>query len=171
MHPHILSVPRFDSARTNSLIYGGYQGRHGSGWSLLAGLRDITKSNQSNTMARLKRTSPIITDAETRAASLASVDPNLELSNGLSLPAFKQEIAEAKKLLEKYNTALATADSLQNDVETAEDKLAKTSSKMLTATGLRFGTDSDEYESAGGTPDRERKRGRRKVPPTGAKTA
>ena len=113
-------------------------------------------------MARAKRTSSIITDAETRAAGLAAIDAALNLGDGRTLAAFQAQIDDAKAKLTRYNSTLAQADAEQNALEVAEDTLAQAASQYLKAVALKFGDDSDEYEKAGGTRTSERKKpGRR----------
>ena len=113
-------------------------------------------------MARQKRTSTPITDAETRAAGLSSINAGLDLGDSRTLAAFNTKIAAAKDKLNKYNATLAQSDAELNSLEVAEEELSKMSSAYLKAVGLKYGTDSDEYEMAGGTRDSERKKPGRK---------
>ena len=119
-------------------------------------------------MARRKRTSDSIARAETRAAGLNSIDPKLDLGNGLTLDGYRKTIADAKSALEKYNTALSELDSLQNAVQSSEVDLDELSARMLAAVGVKFGKDSDEYEQAGGTRSSERKSPQRNSAPAPA---
>jgi len=108
-------------------------------------------------MARQKKTAKIIEAANTRAASLASIDANLNLGNGLTLAADATAITAAQKKLDDYNTALSAADAAQNVFEAGEETSANLSERMLAAVGVKFTKDSDEYEKAGGTKKSERK--------------
>jgi len=114
-------------------------------------------------MARRKRTSPSITAAEKRAVGLASIDSKLDLGNGNTLAAFNKKIADTQALLDDYNTKLGELDSAQNDLEKAEGELDQMNSTMLSAVGVVYTKDSNEYEKAGGTRASERKRPVRKA--------
>lgn len=108
-------------------------------------------------MARRKRSSSVITASNTRAAALESIDPALDLGNGLTLAGFKANIAATQQKLDGYNTQLSALDGLLNDVEAAEKELNDLSVRMLAAVGAKFGRNSSEYEKAGGTRADERK--------------
>ena len=117
-------------------------------------------------MARQKKTSKVIEAANTRSASLAAIDENLDLGNGLTLAAYDTATDGVQKKLDEYNTLLSQVDAAQNLFESAEEDLAALSSRMLAAVGVKFGKDSDEYEKAGGTKTSERKAPVRKAKPT-----
>jgi len=108
-------------------------------------------------MARQKKTSKVIEAANTRAASLASIDAALDLGNDLTLAAYKAAIKATQDKLDDYNTKLSEADAAQNAFELAEGDLGDLSARMLAGVGVKYTKDSDEYEKAGGTKTSERK--------------
>lgn len=62
-------------------------------------------------MARIKKqSSPSLELASTRAAGLRSIDPALDLGNGLTLAAYQTAVDEAKDKLSAYNTKLSEVD-------------------------------------------------------------
>jgi hypothetical protein len=109
-------------------------------------------------MAMKKRNSKILDNAELRANNLEAIDPNLDLGGGLTLSKFRQLIADGRAKLSTYNQTLALADQQGNDVGAAEKAAKDYSSRMLAGIGATRGTDSNEYEMAGGTRDSERKK-------------
>lgn len=115
-------------------------------------------------MAFKKRESAAISAAKTRSAELKAIQPDgkLDLGNGHTHEALDAQIKKTSEALEAYNTSLTTSDKLGNIVTAEEKKLSRLSSDILTGVGQRFGTDSDEYEQAGGTRDSERKKPVRK---------
>ena len=118
-------------------------------------------------MARQKRASTSVTDAQTRAASLKSIDAALDLSNGLTLAAYNTKIDATGSALDTYNTKLSDLDALLNELENLETELGELSGRMLAAVGVKYGKNSDEYEMAGGTRTSERKKAKRTPkPPT-----
>jgi uncharacterized protein YukE len=111
-----------------------------------------------NLMAYKRRSSQVIAEAKERATNLKAIDPNLDLGNGLTVAAFDNEIAEVQTTLEQYNTLLAQADAVLNELNDREKKLGTKSGRMLAGVGVMFGKDSSEYEMAGGTRTSEIKR-------------
>jgi hypothetical protein len=109
-------------------------------------------------MAMRKRTSKILDSAELRANSLETVDPNLDLGSNLTLSKYKQAIADGRAKLNAYNQTLTLADQQGNDLSAAEKVIRDFSARMLAGIGATRGTDSNEYEMAGGTRKSERKR-------------
>jgi len=113
-------------------------------------------------MARPKRSSKSVKFAETRIASLASIDPALDLGNGMTLAAYTAKKSAIDALNNNYNTELSKLDGLLDDIEAGENELDDLSSRMLAAVGVKYGKNSAEYEKAGGTKTSERKRPVRK---------
>jgi len=111
-------------------------------------------------MARAKRSSQSAQNAQTRADAIAGIDPNLDLGNGLTVPAFQASInaiTDPKTgSLTAYNSELSKLDGMQDTLEAQESALDDLSSRMLAAVGVKFGKDSKEYEMAGGTRTSER---------------
>ena len=108
-------------------------------------------------MARRKRSSPSVDNAEPRAAALESIDPALDLGNTLTLAAYKTAITTTNGKLAAYNTRLSELDGILNDLEASEDALDELSARMLAGVGVKYGKNSAEYEKAGGTRTDERK--------------
>jgi hypothetical protein len=117
-------------------------------------------------MARRKRTSLILERAVRRAASINSIDPSLDLGNGLSLPAFSTLIETMRTRENAYNTALSSLDKLYREMLETEDKLGDMTEHMLMAVATRYGKSSVEYGMAGGVPKNQRRKGLRGESPT-----
>ena len=117
-------------------------------------------------MAFKRKGSNVINEAQTRAAGMQSIDPDLDLGNGLTLAAFQSEIGSTQTLLDDYNAQLAKADGAGNDFKAGEKNLRTLSSRMLAAVGVKYGKDSNEYEMAGGTRTSEKKK-KKKAEPQG----
>lgn len=114
-------------------------------------------------MARRKRSSPAVDSAETRAAALESIDPGLDLGNGLTLAAYKASITATNAKLAAYNTRLSELDGILNELDADEKSLRELSSRMLAGVGVKFGKNSFEYEKAGGIRTDERKSSMRRA--------
>ena len=73
------------------------------------------------------------------------------------------QINAVEDQLEAYNQELSSVDAKLNALEIAESTLDELSSRMLAATGVKFGKNSSQYEQAGGTRSSERKPRARKA--------
>ncbi|MEH1829748.1 MAG: hypothetical protein V7L22_31185 [Nostoc sp.] len=109
-------------------------------------------------MARRKRTSLVLERAVRRAASINSIDPNLDLGNGLTLPAFSTLIETMRTRENAYNTALSTLDKLYREMLEIESELGDMTEHMLMAVATRYGKSSVEYGMAGGIPKNQRRK-------------
>ncbi|MBD2300479.1 hypothetical protein [Nostoc sp. FACHB-190] len=112
-------------------------------------------------MARQKRSSKILEKAVRRAASINSIDPYLDLGNGLSLPAFSNLIEQMRTKENLYNTALSNLDKLYREMLETEGELADMTEHMLLGVATRYGKSSVEYGMAGGVPKSQRYKKRR----------
>lgn len=117
-------------------------------------------------MARQKRKSAAVAFAENRANALNSIDPALDLGNGLTLVDYKKKTAVLKEKNDQYNSDLSTLDEALNNIQADERALDDLSARMLAGVGSKHGKDSNEYEKAGGTRTSERKPPVRKNKPS-----
>jgi hypothetical protein len=111
---------------------------------------------------RKKQSSVILEKAQTRLASLKSIDGALDLGNGLTIEMFNQLVETGRQKLETYNTALSTVDQAYTAVAESEKVLAEWTERMLLGVAGKYGKNSDEYKMAGGTRRVERKRPKRR---------
>jgi hypothetical protein len=116
-------------------------------------------------MARRKRSSPILDNAQIRLAGVKSIRDKEQLGPRLSVDAYEQRIIAFAAKLSEYNGMLAGLDQMLNDLQRDERELQSESVRMLAGIGAHFGPDSSEYEQAGGTRKSERKRPVRKPKP------
>jgi hypothetical protein len=72
--------------------------------------RGATPEREPHTMARQKRKSAAVDFAESRANALNSIDPALDLGNGLTLADYKTKTAALKAKNNKYNSDLSDLD-------------------------------------------------------------
>ncbi len=112
-------------------------------------------------MARQKRSSKVLLRAVRRAAAIHSIDPNLDLGNGLTLPAFLSLIEKMQMREKVYNSALSNLDGLYREMLETERELGDMAEHMLMSVGTRYGKSSVEYGKAGGVPKNQRRKGLR----------
>lgn len=116
-------------------------------------------------MARQKKLSSFLESAQQRLVALSTIDPALDLGNGLTLATYRTEVSSAKAKQDAYNTLLSQVDQAYNEFQAAEKAIRDLSERMLAGVASKYGKDSSEYEMAGGTRKSERKRPTRKTPP------
>lgn len=110
-------------------------------------------------MAFKKRQFPKrVSAAQNRLKGIRSVDEEFDIGNGLSATAFDTEISKAEKTYDEYNKLLAQLDGLSTELKQQERIVNQLSQRMLSAVGCKYGYDSPEYKTAGGTPKSEKKR-------------
>ncbi|BAZ68247.1 MAG: hypothetical protein KME28_10590 [Pelatocladus maniniholoensis HA4357-MV3] len=109
-------------------------------------------------MSRRKRSSPILEKADRRIAGFMSIDEALDLGNGLNMQAFTSSVENTREKLKVYNTILSKLDQAYHEVLEAEQNLSSLSERMMNGVASKFGKDSSEYEMAGGTRRKERRR-------------
>ena len=97
-----------------------------------------------------------------KIAGMKAIDPNLDLGNGITVAEAEAVYKAEETSIETYNSSLAVADENKNDTEVKNKDTKAFSKKILPAVGLEYGTDSDQYEMAGGVRESERKKPVRK---------
>ncbi len=97
-----------------------------------------------------KRSSPVLEKSERRAASIGSIDLNLDLGNGLTLPGYITSIEIVRQKVAEYNTMLSNVAQLYDEMMVAEQQLADLNTRMLAGVLTKYGRNSIEYEMAGG---------------------
>ena len=117
-------------------------------------------------MSRRKRSSPVLQKAERRSAGMNSIDPNLDVGNGLTLSAFSTLIETMRTKENAYNTALSNLDKLYREMLQTERELGDMAEHMLMGVGVRYGKSSVEYGMAGGVPKNQRRNRLRGESPT-----
>ncbi|MBD2500452.1 hypothetical protein [Anabaena azotica] len=107
---------------------------------------------------RRQRSSPILKKAVRRAAGMNSINPNLDVGNGLTLPAFSKLINTMQTKENAYNSALANLDKLYQEMLETERQLADMTEHILMGVGVVYGKSSVEYGMAGGVPKNQRRK-------------
>ncbi|MBW4520072.1 MAG: hypothetical protein KME16_10285 [Scytolyngbya sp. HA4215-MV1] len=117
-------------------------------------------------MAYQKRRSTILEKAQTRLRGLQSVNPTLDLGNGLTLKDYADLIESSDSRLQTHNAALAEADRTRIEFSEIEASVSALSSRILSAVAAMYGKDSKEYEMAGGKPPSRYNRVKKQVSAT-----
>jgi uncharacterized protein YukE len=112
-------------------------------------------------MSRRKRNSRILDKAEVRLASIKSISQSLDVGEGLTVQDYTKKIERLRKSLEAYNTTLSSIDVLLTQIVEYEEDLADYSESILRGVAYKFGSNSHEYQMAGGTRKSDRKRAMR----------
>jgi hypothetical protein len=88
---------------------------------------------------------------------LKSITPAPDFGPNLKLTEYEQEIDEFSADLDNYNKFLSTLDEMLNALQAKERRLHDKNKRMLAAADAQYGSDSSQYEQAGGTRDSESK--------------
>jgi len=108
-------------------------------------------------VAKNKKFSKILEKAMKRASGLQSIG-NIQLGPNLSLETYRAAIEETQQKLDAYNQTLSASDLALNAFQESERRLRELNQRVLAAVAANYGTDSTEYEAAGGKRRSERKR-------------
>ena len=98
-----------------------------------------------------------------RLAAVKSIDPNLDLSNNITVANYEAQIDLTRNKLAVYNTTLSTIDDLYNECIKEIDILKDWNVRVLTGVATKYGKNSSQYEMAGGVKSDERKKNKPKT--------
>ena len=116
-------------------------------------------------MARKKLARVLVLEkGKTRLAAVKSIDPVVDLGNGISVPNYEVEIDLLTTKLGAYNTALSTVDDLYNECIDQINILKDWNERVLSGVATKYGKNSSQYEMAGGVRKSERKKAGPKTP-------
>lgn len=97
-----------------------------------------------------------------KIAGMKTIDANYDAGNGVTLRAAEELLARGETSMGNCNQAVAAADDADNTFKAVNKEIRAFNKKVLPATGLKYGTDSSQYELVGGVRESERKRPARK---------
>ncbi len=101
-------------------------------------------------MVRPTRSSRNLNNTKNRLIGFTTLDPNLDLGNGLNVYSLSQLTTELQAQLDEYNSTIVRLNQMSDQIKDKERAIAHLSGKMLAAVGLFYGNDSDQYQMAGG---------------------
>ncbi|MGI2908060.1 hypothetical protein [Tolypothrix sp. VBCCA 56010] len=107
-------------------------------------------------MPRQKRTSRVMEKAEFRAAGLKAIDSKMDFGDNCDLQNLTQSIEQLRTMIDSYNAALAMIDSSKTKIDQMEKSLSNLSDKLVRGVAFKYGTNSNEYEIAGGVRQSDR---------------
>ncbi len=111
---------------------------------------------------KTRRRSAAIIAAQDRLSGLMNIDPIIDLGNGLSAQSYQDKIAMTEAKLNAYVNAVAKADAARAMLIDAEKELSDFSDHIMRGVSVKFGMNSAEYVSVGGTRKKDKKRPIRK---------
>jgi hypothetical protein len=101
-------------------------------------------------MVRPTRTSRQLDNTKNRLIGFTTIAPNLDLGNGLNVSKLSELTADLQAQLDEYNSTIVRLNQMSDRIKAQEKAIAHLSGKMLSAVGLIYGNDSDQYQMAGG---------------------
>lgn len=103
----------------------------------------------------------VLEKGRTRLAGVKSISPTLDLGNDVTAENYEAVIESVETKVSLYNTHLSTVDDLYNGCMAEIEILKDWNDRILSGVKSKYGTDSSEYEMAGGVRKSERKKPRR----------
>lgn len=104
---------------------------------------------------------PVLDKGRTRLSSVKSINPALDLGDDLTVANYETQVTKTKDAVDFYNTTLSTIDDLYNASLAQIEILKDWNERILNGVAAKFGTNSSQYEMAGGVRKSERKKPKR----------
>lgn len=107
---------------------------------------------------RKKQETEEMRELRKKIAGMKSIDGAYDSGSGITVAAAEAMLKGGVDALEESNKAVAVADDKDNILKDTIKQIRAFNKKILPAAGLKYGTDSSEYEMLGGVRDSERKK-------------
>jgi hypothetical protein len=98
-------------------------------------------------MLQEKVNSHVVTTAQLGIDKLRSIDPQLDLGNGLTLDKFADDLQTIQAAIARYNTAAAELVNLNRTMREQETGLRKDLNRFVMGVGAKYGEQSTQYET------------------------
>jgi hypothetical protein len=98
-------------------------------------------------MLQEKVNSHVVTTAQLGIDKLRSIDPKLDLGNGLTLDKFSGDLKTIQAAIARYNTAAAELVNLNRAMKEQETGLRKDLKRFVMGVGAKYGEQSPQYET------------------------
>jgi hypothetical protein len=92
-----------------------------------------------------KVNSHVVSAVQLGIDKLRSIDPELDLGNGLTLTALMDDLQATREAFAEYNTAAAELRKKGRAIKTRERQLRTHIKQMVMGVGARYGEDSEEF--------------------------
>lgn len=104
-----------------------------------------------------------VSKVQQRISGMNSIEERLDLGNGVSVVALEAAVKDVTDLINLHNTKLSEIDQISNQYDAAVKAMNDLSKRALKGVEFKYGSDSNEYEMAGGTKSSEHKKPAKKV--------
>ena len=115
-------------------------------------------------MGYRRRTSAVLTDANTRNSSMKGTNPPVEMDGDLAPAKYDKLIADVEAKLDAYNGTLAIADQQNNEMPALEREMKEFKSRNQAGVNAKYGANTTQYEVTGGVRTSDRKKATKKKP-------
>jgi hypothetical protein len=109
-------------------------------------------------MLQEKANSPTLDQSQLGIDKLRSINPNLDLGNGLTVPVLAAAIEETRTTIASYNTTVAELERTNRMMKEQEQALASLLKRIVLAVGAKYGENSEEYKALKKVLKRQRRR-------------
>jgi hypothetical protein len=98
-------------------------------------------------MLQEKVNSHVVMTAQLGIDKLRSIDPKLDLGNGLTLDKFVSNVQTIQTAIAKYNTTAAELVNMNRAMREQEAVLRKDLKRLVMGVGAKYGEKSTQYET------------------------
>jgi hypothetical protein len=98
-------------------------------------------------MLQEKVNSHVVTTAQLGIDKIRSIDPKLDLGNGLTLDKFADNVKMTQAAIARYNTAAAELANMNRAMRAQETGLRKDLNRLVMGVGAKYGEASTQYET------------------------
>jgi hypothetical protein len=93
-----------------------------------------------------KTYSKVLDQVQLRLSALKSIDPDLDLGDGLTIRSVTEQVQETRTDIDQYNTEASVIKQKYKTIREKEGKIADLSDRIVDGIAFKFGRKSDEYK-------------------------
>jgi hypothetical protein len=93
-----------------------------------------------------KTSSKVLDQVQLRLSALKSIDPDLDLGDGLTIRSVTQQVQETRTEIDAYNTEASVIEQKYKTIREKEGAIANLSDRIVDGIAFKFGRKSNEYK-------------------------
>jgi hypothetical protein len=105
-----------------------------------------------------KTNSKALEQVQLRLSALKSIDPDLDLGDGLTIRSVSKLVQDTRSGIDAYNTEISGVEQKYKSLREQEGTIAVLSDRIVDGIAFKFGRKSDEYKMVSSIRRNNRKR-------------
>jgi hypothetical protein len=93
-----------------------------------------------------KTNSKVLDQVQLRLSTLKSIDPDLDLGDGLTIRAVSKKVQDTRAEIDLYNTEVSVVEQKYKTIREKEGAIADLSDRIVDGIAFKFGRKSNEYK-------------------------